>query len=108
MTKGGTLITQTKTSSTTTSGMNWTAASSGDFELGWRFYYDKTNSNGLLVGTYNMQLTVSVTFIQIDGDTATRTSSTIKSFTLSLKSCSDSSLFTVPTAPATILYDRNN
>lgn len=69
----GSSITEHKNSSITTKGMTWTADASGDYELGWKILADKTNQNGLQNGAHALVLTVSVTHVLIDGNTATRT-----------------------------------
>ena len=109
MSINGTVITNTKNSPTTTNGLTWTPDPNGDYELGWKILADKTQPDGLKIGTWNMQLTVSVAFTDIDGSgNSMNASSTVYEFQLSLKSCSDASHFSVPAAPGapkSVLYD---
>lgn len=55
-----------------------------------------------------MKLTVSVTYTCISSDMGTQTQSVEKTFTLTLKACTDTSHFSAPTAPATKLLNWNN
>jgi hypothetical protein len=67
MSVDGTVITNDKNSPTTTSGLTWTTDPNGNYELGWKILADKTQQTGLQIGTWNMQLAISVTFTDIDG-----------------------------------------
>ena len=55
-----------------------------------------------------MKLTVNVTYTCISSQTVTQTQSTERSFTLTLKACTDTPHFSAPTAPTTKLLNRNN